>query len=251
MSTQIQQLRGNTSENNNFTGAPGVITVDTERKDIRVHDGVTKGGFSLLDRSQGLSKDGGTIDGNLVVSKDFTVSGTVRAEQKYILRYDGDPRQDGTGYEIYSSQNTNCSVRLGYAGGGGLLIRIGGYGNAAVFQTDGGVNVGEYLSVGYQARLHKDGNIQGSVWEKGYLYTHINDVAWRFASDRAKEAAKWCVTGARVAGWAEISVPRDEWTHLPAGFYMTSVIWGTWGFTFAGSQPQIYVEGHGGWLALA
>lgn len=40
----IQVYRGTTAQNNAFTGAAGEITMDTTRKELRVHDGSTAGG---------------------------------------------------------------------------------------------------------------------------------------------------------------------------------------------------------------
>ena len=47
MATQIQWRRGNTAQTAAFTGALAEITVDTEKKTLVVHDGVTVGGFPL------------------------------------------------------------------------------------------------------------------------------------------------------------------------------------------------------------
>jgi hypothetical protein len=47
MPTQVQFRRGTTTQNNNFTGAAGEISVDTEVKTIRVHDGSTAGGIAV------------------------------------------------------------------------------------------------------------------------------------------------------------------------------------------------------------
>jgi hypothetical protein len=47
MSTQVQFKRGTTNQNNAFTGAAGEITVDLTKLAVRVHDGVTQGGFEL------------------------------------------------------------------------------------------------------------------------------------------------------------------------------------------------------------
>lgn len=44
MGKQVQLLRGNTTENNNFTGLVGTLTYDTQTKCLRVHDGSTAGG---------------------------------------------------------------------------------------------------------------------------------------------------------------------------------------------------------------
>lgn len=47
MARQIQIRRGTTSEHENFTGAIGEITMDTDAKTLRVHDGETIGGIAL------------------------------------------------------------------------------------------------------------------------------------------------------------------------------------------------------------
>jgi hypothetical protein len=43
----VKHLRGTTAKNNLYTGSEGQITVDTEYKTARVHDGVQIGGFPL------------------------------------------------------------------------------------------------------------------------------------------------------------------------------------------------------------
>ena len=48
MSTQFQLRRGNTSQVSAFTGAIGELTVDTDVKTIRLHDGSTPGGGAIL-----------------------------------------------------------------------------------------------------------------------------------------------------------------------------------------------------------
>ena len=49
MSEQWQLRRGTTAENDNFTGASGEVTMDTDTGALRVHDGVTTGGKGLVD----------------------------------------------------------------------------------------------------------------------------------------------------------------------------------------------------------
>jgi hypothetical protein len=48
MATQVQFRRGTTVQNNAFTGAQGEITIDTDLKTLRLHDGTTAGGGSTL-----------------------------------------------------------------------------------------------------------------------------------------------------------------------------------------------------------
>lgn len=49
MSEQWQIRRGTTAENDGFTGAEGEITMDTDKKQLRVHDGQTQGGAGMID----------------------------------------------------------------------------------------------------------------------------------------------------------------------------------------------------------
>jgi hypothetical protein len=45
MSVQVQRYRGNTADNEGLTGPIGLLTVDTEGRNLRLHDGATAGGF--------------------------------------------------------------------------------------------------------------------------------------------------------------------------------------------------------------
>ena len=47
MAKQVQLRRGSSALTNNFTGAQGEVTVDTDRKVAVVHDGETQGGFGV------------------------------------------------------------------------------------------------------------------------------------------------------------------------------------------------------------
>ena len=49
MAKRLQLRRGTTAENNGFTGALGELTYDTEKKQLRVHDGSTVGGKVVND----------------------------------------------------------------------------------------------------------------------------------------------------------------------------------------------------------
>ena len=51
MSTQVQTRRGNTAQTATFTGSIAELTVDTDKKVVVVHDGVTAGGIPLSKES--------------------------------------------------------------------------------------------------------------------------------------------------------------------------------------------------------
>ena len=72
MPTTVQFRRGTTSQNNSFTGSAGEITVDTTLDVIRVHDGATAGGFSMVSEDATQTLTNKTID-------DLTLTGTLTA----------------------------------------------------------------------------------------------------------------------------------------------------------------------------
>ena len=63
MAKPLRPKRGTTAKNDAFVGMVGEITVDTEEHSIRVHDGVTAGGYTLLPNC--LPVSGGTMQGDI------------------------------------------------------------------------------------------------------------------------------------------------------------------------------------------
>ena len=67
MATQLQLRKGTTTQHNTFVGANGEVTVDTTKKTLVLHDGVTAGGFPVAARANAdgtvsiIAKDGSTI----------------------------------------------------------------------------------------------------------------------------------------------------------------------------------------------
>jgi hypothetical protein len=51
----IQLYRGNTTQNNQYTGSSGELTIDTEKRRLRIHDGVNAGGTELAKLEDTLS----------------------------------------------------------------------------------------------------------------------------------------------------------------------------------------------------
>jgi hypothetical protein len=73
MSTAIQRRRGSTAQHNTFTGLNGETTVDTDKRTVVVHDGVTAGGFPLA--RQNLSNvPNGTIGSALLADGAVTTA---------------------------------------------------------------------------------------------------------------------------------------------------------------------------------
>ena len=61
MPTQVQFRRGNTAQTAIFTGAQGEITIDVENNALIVHDGITMGGWPVLNLNSPQSIGGDLI----------------------------------------------------------------------------------------------------------------------------------------------------------------------------------------------
>lgn len=111
MATQLQLRRGTTAENDVFTGAVGEVTVDTDTSTLRVHDGITTGGF-MVDTvvafqaptagnnytwyrkySSGWVEQGGYCDGNTDYANNFLILPVQMSNDKYTITV-GWTRQD-------------------------------------------------------------------------------------------------------------------------------------------------------------
>lgn len=71
MAKRIQFRRGTTAQHAVFIGAPGEITVDTDKNVVVVHDGVTPGGFP------GNSGAGATFEGETVFSGTIRINSAI------------------------------------------------------------------------------------------------------------------------------------------------------------------------------
>lgn len=250
MSTQIQQLRGTTAENDNFTGGVGVITVDTEKHDIRVHDGWKRGGYSLLDRSQGLSVDGGTITGHLTVNGGISSPSAIRTNDWLRQEFTGDPNSGNIGFEMSYSQNKQYTCQLSLVRDS-LNIWYPSCGDVAKFRMDGTTWFANTIDIGGRTAWTTDGNITGSRWESNNLYTHIENRAWYYGDDAGKRYNKWCVTDSRFIGWAEITPVRGQWVNMPSGYVVTATRAPNSpdNLSFGGRQPQLFIAERG-WFPL-
>lgn len=79
MAKRIQFRRGTTTEHAAFIGAPGEITIDTTKKTVVVHDGVTPGGFpaSRLESVDGTSTFSGLIRSTNATASTSTSTGAM------------------------------------------------------------------------------------------------------------------------------------------------------------------------------
>ena len=61
MATQVQFRRGTATQNNNFTGAQGELSVNLSNYSIRLHDGVTAGGYEMARANMSNASFGATV----------------------------------------------------------------------------------------------------------------------------------------------------------------------------------------------
>lgn len=123
MPTQVQFRRGNTAQNNAFTGASGELSVDTQLKTLRVHDGSTAGGEALVNLSgaQTLTNktlttptiNGGSIQADLL--GNATSATKLATARSIVLNGDlsGSVAFDGTNDVTLTATIAENSVALG------------------------------------------------------------------------------------------------------------------------------------------
>lgn len=117
MSTQVQFRRGTTTQNNAFTGAIGEISVDTDLKTIRLHDGTTAGGGSTMLNN---------VSAQTALNKTFS-TGSAWQGNAVALAY------GGTGSSLSAvagavAYSTSGGLSLSSAGTSGQLLVSGGTG---------------------------------------------------------------------------------------------------------------------------
>ena len=118
MSTQVQFRRGTTTQNNAFTGANGEISVDTDVKTIRLHDGVTGGGAAIMLN---------TTTAQTALNKTFS-TGSVWTGNAVALAYGGTGSSLSAvaGAVAYSGAS---GLGLSAAGTSGQILTSGGTGS--------------------------------------------------------------------------------------------------------------------------
>lgn len=112
MARQLQLRRGTTAENDAFTGAEGEITVDTQRKELRIHDGQTPGGMRTITLNPGDIPPDNGVD-YIVESNHYTnytdPYGNVCANYYIDIYKSGKTHIEADG--VSNSSKSNCAVR--------------------------------------------------------------------------------------------------------------------------------------------
>lgn len=172
VATQVKRRRGTTAENDAFTGAEGEITVDTERHELRVHDGVTQGGFKV----GGGSGSGRSIGDTFMTKRtDTSLAGAVECDGATYNTTDftgdgsiGELLESGKlDYVSLSAYSTAISTKgwcdkIGWDGTGNTQFRVPTL-NAHIVQTNNIPVVGNGMTLG----LTNGTDNAGTVWASG------------------------------------------------------------------------------------
>jgi len=134
MSTQVQYRRGTGAQNDAFVGALGEITVDTTNWVLRVADGATTGGFSLVGANSTQTLANKTYNGvSLSVSGNVTSAGNVAGGNLIVTGI----IVDNTGNLELQTTVANGNINLTANGTGNITV------NANIMPTANGTsNIG-------------------------------------------------------------------------------------------------------------
>jgi hypothetical protein len=151
--TQFQFRRGTATQNDAFLGANGEISVDLSNKSIRVHDGVTTGGFELANTTSPVFLNSVNIQGAL--ANTFTVG--LNGATNPAFTVDTSTASSATGFHVKSAA-AGGGVAIKAASSGtneSLIIDAKGSGNVSIATTSTGVvyinEVATVVSAGSQA----------------------------------------------------------------------------------------------------
>ena len=109
--TQVKRRRGTTAQNDAFTGAEGEIVVDTEKHELRVHDGETQGGHIIPTKDYGYSK---TESDNLLSNKANTSLSNISADGKEVIAHQAMPSDRYIDLTLGASGATYTAPAAGY-----------------------------------------------------------------------------------------------------------------------------------------
>jgi hypothetical protein len=182
MATQVQFRRGTTTQNNAFTGAAGEITYDTQVKTLRLHDGTTAGGGSVVTINAGSQ----TLT-NKTMSTNSVWQGTAVG-----LAYGGTAANitAAAGAVVYS---TSSALGVTAAGTSGQVLTSGGT-SAPTWTSQSA------LSVGTATVATRATNINGG--SAGYLIYQIDTNSTAFIEPGASGTFLQSTGASTAPGWA-------------------------------------------------
>lgn len=193
-----------------------------------------------------LPKTGGTITGNLNVSKALKVHDSLTTNGWIFIENDGTADINNYGIRLtVPEKKADHTAELTMGAGGELRFWMASSGFAFQCYQNGYVRVKSGLIVGDgNVVLGTTGDIFGGVWVGGNLSSHIENRCVAFQNA--------CVTNSRIVGWADVRVTVNAWGEMPNGYFVTCAYYegGVGGqMHIGGRQPQLFIANRG-WFAL-
>lgn len=182
MAKRIQFRRGTTAQTAIFTGAPGEITVDTDKNVVVVHDGITPGGFPANTSTNptfngtvtinGLERVTNTTQSSSVTTGALTVAGGV-----------------GIGAQLYVGGNINTAATTASTSvTTGAIVVAGGVGIAGRLTVG---NIVETSSIAFKENVNPLSNALDSILQlSGVMYDRKDKSAKNEAGLIAEEVDK-------------------------------------------------------------
>jgi len=133
MAKVVQLRRGTSAEHNNFTGAPGEVTVDTDLNTLRVHNGETPGGTILARRDDVANL---AMPGTRFIDMELGPNGTT-----YVA--------PAAGYIYIQGMSTSSSAALEVVVNGGYAIYQPAAYDASRIRTLVPISKGSIFSLGW------------------------------------------------------------------------------------------------------
>ena len=187
MPTTVQFRRGTTTQNNNFTGASGELTVDTTLNVLRVHDGATPGGYSMLTATATQTLSNKTL-ASPVITGTITAGASTGTSGQYLS-------STGTGVQwvtLDSSTISNGTSSMSViASGGNIRANVGGA--TIISITSAGIINGQANGVG---NIGNATNYFNTVFAKSTSAQYA-DVAEKYLADEPYPVGTVLVIGGK------------------------------------------------------
>lgn len=230
MPTEVKFRRGSSAANNSFTGAQGEISVDTDNDVIRVHDGVTAGGFEFA-RADGSNSaiPIDALDDVVITSEEagnlLTYNGTNWINSDTITNTNGNFVVERTASSL---AGTNSVLRLKKTRSDSTLANLGIPGTSAGSREGAslgwvvkGTNAESYFAALRAAYVHPAAS---EAPESNWTFSTSTDgftTASSFTGTVSRTVATISKTGVALNGADWVRMPNKSRTEMYSGVTST------------------------------
>lgn len=219
MPTAVQFRRGTTAQNNSFTGAIGELSIDTDLDVVRVHDGSTAGGFSLVGATSTQTLTNKTLN-SVVLTGSLTASASTGTSGQYL-------QSTGTGVQWVSLSSSSIN-------NGTSNIAILGPGSSITANVNGTI-----ITTTSSTGLAVTGvvNASGNILSTGAIHNALT-VNGVITSTQATGTAPFTVSSTTVV----TNLNADLWDGNHFGTYLNQAVLTSSSPTFVGITASGYIN---------